>query len=266
VRPVRHKKRPHGHESKSHPDSNPPSDSIEKHKDTKPSYDEAKNKQTPPEKRFWNMSRAEWTMAVLTFIGIVVACLTGAIFWEQLGAMKTDQRAWVTLTFPNPTPEPTRTTAADGATITGVTITIPITAVDTGKTPAKHYSVDIAVEEVPITKTSTLSYAGPISRTVTGIMFPNSPLIINAGLLEATPNAPDAINGVVSKTLTPVQFQSLVDGKECKEYMILYAKSSYIDIFGTPHWHHYCVFWTYSVKPVTAPSKNCTDYNDVDEN
>jgi hypothetical protein len=99
-------------------------------------------------KRFWSMSRSEWVMAVLTLMGIIVACLTGAIFWKQLGAMKTDQRAWVVMNMPPVNPEPTRETFADGVIITALTLTVPVTVLNTGKTPAKHYSVDIAVEKV----------------------------------------------------------------------------------------------------------------------
>jgi len=212
--------------------------------------------------RFWSMNRAEWVMAILTLIGIVVACLTGAIFWQQLSAMKTDQRAWVTLTAPTASPEPEKQVAADGATITGYTIGIPITVTNAGKTPARHYSVDIAVEKVRVDRPPTLSYVGPITRSVSGILFPNSPFVIETGLFDANSNAPDAVNGTAKKTLSPAEFQRLRDGKD---YMVLYANGSYVDIFGTQHWHHYCIVWSYRV-PVTVPSRNCTEYNDVDDN
>jgi len=203
------------------------------------------------DEKYWGMTKFEWTMGVLTLAALIVAGLTGGIFWKQLGAMKTDQRAWITLT--TAAQAEISKDAADG-----VTMTIPVTVVNTGKTPAKDSTIDMVIMRVPNGKTPTFSYEGtPVSRTITGVLFPNNPFTIRITLSD-----PSLPNGQ-TKILSPAEYKRLTDGLE---YMVIYAKSSYTDIFGTPRWHHFCVAWSQSPTPVDMTSLNCTQYNTVDDN
>lgn len=54
----------------------------------------------------------------------------------------------------------------------------------------------------------------------------------------------------------PVSPQEIADGKS---YVIVYGQLTFNDIFGEPHWTHFCVSY-----PI--PTKNCVQYNDTDGN
>jgi hypothetical protein len=247
---VGHNKRPNYHEGDPAKQT-PAAPSPNKQPDSEARDKQSNTKHQPTERKYWGMTKFEWIMGVLTLAALIVAGLTGAIFWKQLGAMKTDQRAWITLT-----PPAVAQISKDAAD--GVTMAVPVTVVNTGKTPAKHLFTEIAILRVANGREPNFSYTEvPVQRTITAVLFPNSPFTIPITLSDPTlPNGQ-------TKILSPAEYQRLTDGTD---YMVLYAKSSYTDIFGIGHWYHYCIFWTQSTKPVPITSRACTEYNDVDNN
>ena len=54
----------------------------------------------------------------------------------------------------------------------------------------------------------------------------------------------------------PVSSQEIADGKS---YVVAYGQLTFNDIFGEPHWTHFCVSY-----PI--PTKKCVQYNDTDGN
>jgi hypothetical protein len=87
------------------------------------------------------MSRFDLTMSVLTLAGVIIAALTGAIFWHQLESMETDERAWINITAKGLNFTPDKATG-------NIALSVPVTIKNTGKTPAKIVRTEIVINKV----------------------------------------------------------------------------------------------------------------------
>lgn len=208
------------------------------------------------DQQWWGLSKFERIMAVLTFAGVLIAVFTGLIFWLQLGEMKTDQRAWISISpgnvsFPK-----------DEASAANIPVTLLLTVNNTGKTAARSVAVEAVVEYVMNGSSPEFVYEGrPRDVTFAGIIFPNSPFPVPAEFLKGKLNSP--IREL--RFLVPSEFEDLANGTA---YMAAYAQVTYSDVYGRRHWLHYCSFFANpSAKPGTGvTAKECTNYNDTDQN
>jgi hypothetical protein len=204
------------------------------------------------EKRFGGMTFSERIMAVLTLLGLVIAVLTGVIFWRQLKWMQADQRAWISVTTP-------KTQLGKNEASGAVHVLAPVKIINTGKTPAKNVSVQIVVEKVKNGELPQFVYGDSGLKDFTGTMFPNDSHEITVGLLQDKPNqTPEDF-----RLLTPSEYQELLDGVA---YTVTYGKASYTDVFGTDHWLTFCVWMSPATKSLWISAKSCADYNNVDSN
>lgn len=211
--------------------------------------------QPPAEKKLRGMSVFEWIMAVLTFFGLVIAGLTGGIFWNQLNEMQADQRAWMNLSAGK---------VGFGKDQSGqTTVVVPVTVSNTGKTPARHFFSNIVVEKIPNGQSPHFLYENvPRLTDSTGMFRPNTQISLEAALVELDPKDA-ARQNTRYRVLSEPERQELLEGKT---YIAIYAYSSYDDIFGKHHWDKYCVFAALSPTPVAVTARACTDYNDTDNN
>lgn len=245
----------HGRSHTNNPNNPKPIPTHEKKEHPSCNNNKADNGQIPAKKKFLRMSAFEWIMAALTFLGLLIAALTGGIFWNQLTEMKADQRAWMNLS----TGKVEFRKDQSGQT----TAVVPVTISNTGKTPARRFFTNIVVEKVPNGQSPRLLYENvPRLTDSTGMFRPNTQISLDGALLELDPKDPSRQN-TRYRVLSELEYQELLDGKA---YIAIYAYSSYDDIFGKHHWDKYCVFAVPSPKPVTVTAKACTDYNDTDNN
>jgi hypothetical protein len=198
------------------------------------------------------MTISERTMTVLTLAGLIIAGLTGGIFWKQLKEMRTDQRAWLSITsgVGNVATDPSSGNS---------TVAIPVTIANTGKTPAKRVTTEVVVEKVHNGDSPEFIYDNrALTRGSTGTIFPGGFYKIEAALLKGVLNRPDQTENIL---LTPSQFKELEDGTS---YIAVYSRTSYVDVFDTTHSLYYRAFATLSPTVIRLTAKRCTDYNDVD--
>jgi hypothetical protein len=202
------------------------------------------------------MTVSEWTMGILTLAGIVIASLTGLIFYEQLHEMRTDQRAWINLTVG--AAKVTKDSAGNAS------ITVPITISNTGKSPAKKVLAEVVVEKVRNGDSPEFIYENR-SRTysVSGTLVPNATEEMDASLLKGKLHGTGEADSE-PVFLTPFQYQDLTDGTS---FLAVYARTSYVDVFDIPHSLRSCFFSKVSApQPALTSAKACTLYNDVDNN
>lgn len=210
-------------------------------------------KEPAAEVKYWGLSKFEWIIAVLTAAGVVIAILTGGIFWLQLGEMKTDQRAWVTVSL-KPVQFP-----KDITQIKTTQVIAPIAINNVGKTAARNLVSNIVIEYEVNGQSPDFVYTNRV-RTIstTGIMFPNSPQSVPVPFNEGKKGDTDTH----PRFLTEGEFQDLIKGDG---YMVVYGETTFSDIFGTKHWLHFCNFFVApQATDVQVSAKGCTDYNDTD--
>lgn len=213
----------------------------------------------PPEPRWLGLTRFERIMAVLTFFGLVIAGLTGGIFWLQLGEMRTDERAWISMSTPTNYP-PQFPKNRESVDITGVSTTVTVT--NGGKTAAREVYSQVVMEYVINGSDPEFIYDGRARSTnLAGIMFPNQTAQFPAPFSKGVPNSPT----VVGRLLTPGEYDDLGNGNA---YLAVYAEVTYLDIFNTKHWLHYCAFFTNpaTTPNVTVTARKCVSYNNTDNN
>jgi hypothetical protein len=210
------------------------------------------SKTNQSDKRWWEMTRFEWIMSVLTLAGLVIAVFTGLIFLKQLHEMRTDQRAWISFTagatlFPK-----------DAVSLNTVQVTTPITVNNIGKTAARLVKTDLVMEYDVNGSAPDFVYDQRARQvSTTGIVFPNSPFALNVPFTRGTLNSAETS----PRFLTQAEFHDLQDGDG---YMVIYGQATYVDIFGTKHWTHFCTFFSAPGVTVKVTARACTDYNDTD--
>lgn len=199
---------------------------------------------------FNRSSLTDWLLVVFTFVLAAAAIYQFVIMNGQLDTMRKDQRAWVSLSAGDP--QIARDPASGNATISW-----SLVLTNTGKTLARHSSVEIVVDTVRNGESPTFAYDSGITWQTDAVVFPNTPVPIIGKMLHKT-----KIKDHPEQTiLTPAEYQDLLDGTQ---YLVVYAKSSYLDIFRKEHWQHFCGFKSLSPRPINVTARDCTNYNDVD--
>jgi hypothetical protein len=199
------------------------------------------------------MTTSEKTMIGLTAIGLFVAVLTGLIFWKQLKQMRIDQRAWVTA---GNSQIQTKRDPATG----NVSLSAEMGCTNAGKTPGRRYVAEFIMTVVQNGNSPSFDYSVPHATQESGIVYPNSTVPFR---IEPVKKNPNTATGVESDVLSAAQFTDLQDAKS---YVSIYGRTTYLDVFGTSHWQHFCMFWTPNPGPVQITARECTGYNDVDDN
>jgi hypothetical protein len=158
--------------------------------------------------------------------------------------MQQDQRAWINVSSGN-------VNFAENQPIT-----IPVISTNSGKTPAREFVADFIVKLVQIEKSPILDFHHvAVVRESSGAIFKDQQFAFPAVSLRNIPRSRGAEPHALSKS----EFEDLKSGKT---YIVIYGRIAYEDIFKTRHWVHFCSFSSPSGKPV--PAKNCTSYNDID--
>jgi hypothetical protein len=238
--------------------SGPPSTKTdEKHKPSGRQQGGAEHDLNPPDERWWGLTRFEWIMAVLTFAGVVIAVFTGLIFRKQLDEMRTDQRAWIRISNQQPI------FPKDATTLNAFPVSIQISASNIGKTAARNLKIEAIIDyEVNGGSPDFIYDFRPRQITTTGILFPNAPPAEFAvSFSRAVPNPHDP--QVAPRFLTDSEYSDLIKGDA---YMNVYAEATYVDIFGTEHWTHFCTFFGFPGVIINVTAERCTAYNGVDNN
>ena len=199
----------------------------------------------------WGLSRFERIMSLLTLLGLIVAILTGFIFWEQLDQMRTDERPFVSM-LPNPVQFPKDAQAAKDFQVIAT-----VTLKNIGKTAARKVHTELVMDYVVNGQSPDFVYDGRAKSTNTaGVIFPDNPMAVIAGFAQLLP-----AGGLEPRFLSPYEFNSLSDARG---YMVLYGRTTYEDIFGTEHWTKYCVFFVPPATQGNVSAKACSEYNDTD--
>jgi hypothetical protein len=192
----------------------------------------------------------DWCVAAFTFVLAVAAIYQFSIMNGQLDSMRKDQRAWVTVSVGDPQ------FTKDGAS-GNMTVSVPAVVTNSGKTPARQSSTDIVVDTVENGQSPTFAFDDvPRTWSTIGVILPNAPFKVDAPMLRSLVKGhPEP------RVLSTADYQELVDGKD---YIVICARSTYVDIFGKAHWHHFCAFNSPSTKGTLVTARACTNYNDVD--
>lgn len=192
----------------------------------------------------------EWWMIILTGAVAFFAGVSAWIFYLQLAEMHRtailDQRAWVSLSV------------AWQPLIENSHLKAIIRVVNTGKTPASGVHHDFVVEKVSNSRSPTLVYSKtdpPHMATDIGLLIPNAPGNIDLMMYRRKEKE------TVPYILTRTDIDELNRGKA---YVAVFAKTTYFDIYGIPHWLHFCVWHAFSSGNFDA--RACTEYNEIDKN
>jgi hypothetical protein len=169
--------------------------------------------------------------------------------------MKTEERAWISITVSNVT------FPKDESTLDQVPVSSMVNFDNVGKTVAKQVQIDAVMDYVVNGDSPDFVYASrPRNTGNSGAIFPNTPSKVPVEFLNA-PRTPNS-GKPQPRFLSAYEYQSLLAGKG---YMVIYAQATYIDIFGTEHWTHYCQFFVHPNSPqVDVTARKCADYNDTD--
>jgi hypothetical protein len=214
----------------------------------------------------WIRGNSNAVIALFTIVIAVIAGIQASVYSSQLDWTRIDERAWLAVKF---TPF--------GGPIVGARLPAPIVAANIGKTVAKNIKGWIFFRPVPIGTTidvsdyakvqpSSLPEGEPIpawTTFVTGVMYPNDPLVISQGVFARTPvgkTTPEA--AIWDQTLQDQWLRGDI-------YLALNGKFTYDDAAGSRHWTTFC-----NVFIVASSGKNvsrdtsarCNAYNTVDDN
>jgi hypothetical protein len=168
--------------------------------------------------------------------GVVVAVVTFFQWKDAHHNFKVDERAWIGVTT-----APNYTTDANGKIIVLAQLQ------NFGKTPGR------IVEGKAI---GTIWKQGEEPDLSADIKAPYTALHYPVFFPSITaPLVLPVIHYYADQPL-PVSTQEIADGKS---YIIVYGQLTFDDIFGEPHWTHFCVSY-----PI--PTRKCVQYNDTDGN
>jgi hypothetical protein len=194
-------------------------------------------------------SVTDWCIAAFTLVLMVVAVYQYTVTGSQLDVMRRDQRPWMKLNFDS-------FTAKTGTEIAG-----NLHMVNNGKTPAKKIEGRFAMEKVRNGDSPRLDYAESGNIFTTGAIFPNEPQTKGMGMQHSVQKS-GGIN-YEPVILTEDAFTDFMAGNI---FFVAYANVSYSDFFGVRHWTKFCNFLYPTGIIQTYSAKNCTDYNDIDDN
>ena len=195
-------------------------------------------------KRYWGLTKAEWVISILTTCGIVVAVLTGVIFWLQLDEMRTDQRGWIGLHIDEPI---------------HLAVNQPLDATlhvkNIGKTPARRVEILSDIEEVKAEDApdfgNPVKHSHTFRRAQLGDLYPNDSVDFHAARDREI---------MIPAILTDTENSDLTNGKA---YLAVYGHVWYKDIFKKQHDRVFC-YWFPFKHDVSYTTGTCTDHNTED--
>ncbi|MCU1243714.1 MAG: hypothetical protein JWO71_4440 [Candidatus Acidoferrum typicum] len=232
---------------------------------------------------------------IVAWAGLIVACITGVIFYRQFSEMQTqtgilskqaeDAGNDATTARRNARQE-IRTLQAQVAAIErqmrqdqrawikielGPLVTnhnptagtvipfVPVTISNTGKSPAKNISGKFVMEKVPNGQSPSLRYDVQGRRVTVGSMWQGTSLPrVEASIFRINPTSKQ----YEVRPLSTAENEEILKGKA---YLATYARVEYDDVFGIHHWTTACAFSTEDT-PGVYKAEACTSYNGVDDN
>jgi hypothetical protein len=185
----------------------------------------------------------EIVMAIFVGATVIIYIVLVSI---SVTTMRVDQRAWISIPFPNSFP------------LNGTSIPIVIQIINSGKTPAKGLVVDIIASVFDKSDKPTVgdfSIGHPHERLhAPGVIFPHDPVPVNISVGTYLPE------GGEKPTVPDDALRQDMAGGE--RYILFYGRATYHDVFGIQHFTQFC---TGSGSGIPSDIlKDCLTYNDVD--
>jgi hypothetical protein len=174
--------------------------------------------------------RIEWLQLFANVLMLMITALAVVVYYQQLSTTQTDERAWLRVDLVNQTKEPDSAVVVDQSQ----PLSAYISVTNTGKTAAKSIYVDACVEILDNTSPAQAAwmsscYSRPHYRVETGMLFPETS-IGNAQMQKVNrKTVPDPPTSDQSKQFTAG-----------KNYVVVFGRAHYIDIFGKRHWTQFC--------------------------
>jgi len=188
----------------------------------------------------------------IALAGLLISVLVLLVYFTQAcfmrKAMRVDQRAWVSIPFPN------------SFQLTGASIPVVTQIINSGKTPAKGLLVDVfasVLNKGDKVSVGDFSTGHPHERLhAPGVIFPHDPVPVNISVGTYLPDGGEQLT-VPDETLR----QGIASGER---FILFYGRATYHDVFEVEHYTQFCT-GTGSGIPSDV-LKDCLRYNDVDSN
>jgi hypothetical protein len=129
-------------------------------------------------------------------------------------------------------------------------IDIRVTLTNTGKTPAKHIFAEVYAEVLDKGSAPNFSYQGPHIMYILGLLFPQDSHSFDSGPYNAK--------------VEPLSLSDYERLKGGKAYMVAYARSVYVDVFGVPRWVQRCAWLVMALGDYASSA--CAQYDNIDNN
>lgn len=190
-------------------------------------------------------AKPDWPIFLLTVV-------TAFIFYGQFREMRLDTRPWIQV----------KPTLQIPMLQVGAPISIPMSFVNVGKTPAKRFLAYMFIEVVDTDKSPHLpnpegADKGTYTFITTGVVFPTVSFDTVAKLMKPTSETTGE-----TRPLTDSEYQRLMQGQA---YLAVYSVAFYRDAFNVRHWTTFCG-WHYFQEGKLSGPRACIDYNNVDDN
>ena len=226
---------------------------IEPAEAANPQGENKKENPMTPREHLKPSSFTDYCLAVFTGLLVAVAIWQILITKGQLGVMRNDERAWLKV-------ESQPDTAGGDLTSVNITIGQPVTypfqISNIGKTAARNidakifYAITYANQEPPLDHVMQFSkYAH--NNLISGIVFPG-------GVLKQIGERPG--NEGHSMPATDAEVEAI---KEGKGYLAVFGIVDYDDVFDVHHWTKFCIWIS---KTGTFQTRECAEFNKVDDN
>lgn len=161
--------------------------------------------------------------------------------------MRQDQRAWMKMEV-----------ARQPDFVPHQPVLVPMEIVNIGKSAARNVQVKIVVQKLPVTEVPTFNFKYARSYP-TGADFPQHPDTVMGAWINVLPGNPEPV--------MPRMFEKdIQDFKDGKTYFVIFGQIDYLDIFNVPHTTNYCQVTLANLFVYARGSKECSNYNNIDNN
>lgn len=176
-------------------------------------------------------------LALLSAIGYAI--VTGFMWHDSHRNFMVDERAWIRIDalFPASVKE-------------GDKVEVSVRILNFGKSPAKRVISENIISMLRITDEVKFNYPSPYITDRNAIMYPGD---------FFTGTARQRVSEFQPALFTKAEVDELINGRA---YLAVYARGTYLDIFGETHWFHYCAWQSY-YSGGTVNTFTCTAYNDA---
>jgi len=194
---------------------------------------------------YWLKNGTIFTI-VFSAASLIVSFLTYSILKNQLHASHVEQRAWIKVEH-----------KIEPSTENGP-LNVTFTITNTGKTPARQLEARYAVQKVPSDQPPDLVSRPKVVMSA-GLLSPNGSIPLIVPLLKEKGRLSDPY------ILTKKDYEELEAGKY---YVAGIVTTSYVDIYGVPHWTNFCGWSSIASKDnlIGFAARKCVEYNDSDTN